>query len=278
LDIFAILDTVRRHWVATVVVAAAVLVGATSLLVLMPRHYEATASYVLINPAPDPTQDEIAADPSLASVNRNNPYLRFANPATVGQVLAGRVSSDEVRGALEEMGADAAYTVAPSPDFGGSGQVMDVVGTGTSARVAELTLKLVDDRMSSELHDMQKVYGADDSALIVALPVAAPTKAHVVLSGTVRALVGFVGAGVLALFTVISIAEARNPGPGRSARGRSAVRGEPVVEVPSGIHTSRPAAEKAVAGRTSAPAGRAPAPRGVNRARPGMKRASVARR
>jgi capsular polysaccharide biosynthesis protein len=207
MDIFAILRSLRRHWVITLVVAALTVGGSLSLLLVMPRNYESSASYVLVNPDSGPTQDEIAADPSLA-VNRNNPYLRFSNPSTVGQVLSGRVSAANVREELTAKGAGEDYRIAPSPEFGGSGQVLDLVGTGTSPQQAEETLRLVADRMVTELTDMQAVYGADPSTFINVLPVAAPTKAKLVLSGTVRAMVGFAVAGVLLLFSAISVAEA----------------------------------------------------------------------
>ena len=60
----------------------------------MPRNYEAKSEFVLVNPAPPPTDAQIEKNPSLALVNRNNPYLRFANEGTVGHVLSGRMSGD----------------------------------------------------------------------------------------------------------------------------------------------------------------------------------------
>ncbi|SFN98985.1 Capsular polysaccharide biosynthesis protein [Geodermatophilus obscurus] len=207
MDLFAILSSLRRHLIVTVLVLGATLVGAVALLAFMPRDYRATASYVLVNPLPPPTDEEIAANPSLAQGNRDNPYLRFTSEATVGQVLAGRVNSGTVREALAAQGANPAYELAPSPS---SAQIIDVAGTGTSAAEAEATLRLVSERMVQELYDAQTVNGADDAALIEALPVAEPTPASVVLSGTVRSLVGVVGAGVVVLFVTISLAEARD--------------------------------------------------------------------
>lgn len=207
MDLFAILSSLRRHRIVTVFVLGATLVGAVALLAFMPRDYRATASYVLVNPLPPPTDEAIAANPSLAQGNRDNPYLRFTSEATVGQVLAGRVNSGAVREALAAQGANPAYELAPSPS---SAQIIDVAGTGTSAAEAETTLRLVSERMVQELYDAQTVNGADDAALINALPVAEPTPASVVLSGTVRSLVGVVGAGVVVLFVTISLAEARD--------------------------------------------------------------------
>jgi hypothetical protein len=209
MDLFAILQSLRRHWVLTGVVVLLTFLGAVALVTVMPRHYEARASFVLVNPQPGPTENQIAADPALEEVNRNNPYLRFSNQATVSQVLSARMSGDTVRESLLAAGADGGYTAAPSLDFGGSGYIIDVVGTGTSPEDSEKTLDLVSRRMQDELTAMQKVYNADDSALVTVLPVAEPTGARLLVSGTVRSLVGLGAVGVIVLFAAISVSEAR---------------------------------------------------------------------
>ncbi|SHF74391.1 hypothetical protein [Geodermatophilus nigrescens] len=207
MDIFAILRSIRRHWLVTALVVVLTGVASAWLLLVMPRDYEARASFVLVNPAPAPSDAQIERDPTLAGINRNNPYLRFANEGTVGQVLSARVGGGTVREALVAQGADAGYTIGPSPT---SAQIVDLVGTGSSAAEAETTLALVSARMEAELVALQKVYDADESALIKPLPVAEPTPGHVVVSGTIRSLVGIVGAGVILLFAAISIAEGRS--------------------------------------------------------------------
>ncbi|MGY1831479.1 hypothetical protein ACI8AA_13790 [Geodermatophilus sp. SYSU D01180] len=226
MDLFAILRSIRRHWLVTALVVTLTSAAGAWLLLVMPRDYEAHASYVLVNPAPPPTDAQIERDPSLAAVNRNNPYLRFANEGTVGQVLSARMSGGTVRDALVAQGADADYTIGPSPT---SAQIVDIVGTGTSSAEAEQTLALVSERMEAELVALQRVYGADDSALITPLAVADPTPGSVVLSGTIRSLVGVVGAGVILLFAAISIAEGRaalRPDEGRGGgRGRGRRQG-----------------------------------------------------
>ncbi|MGY1727508.1 hypothetical protein ACI79J_11105 [Geodermatophilus sp. SYSU D01062] len=222
MDLFAILRSIRSHWLTTTLVVVLTGVAGAWVLLVMPRDYEANASYVLVNPAPPPTDAQIERDPSLAEVNRNNPYLRFANEGTVGQVLSARMSGGTVRDALVAQGADADYTIGPSPT---SAQIVDIVGTGTSAAEAERTLALVSERMEAELVALQQVYGADEAALITPLPVAEPGPGHVVVSGTIRSLVGVVGAGVIVLFAAISIAEGRaalrREGPRESRRGKA---------------------------------------------------------
>ncbi len=223
MDLFAIFGALRRHWSLTAIVVLLTVGVMAVLLFVMPRSYEAKASFILVNPPPAPTDAQIAVDPSLADINRNNPYLRFANQATMGEVLSSRVSGSTVRSSLVQQGADGDYTIAPSSDFGGSGLLLDLTGTGQSPQEAEATLALVTDRMEDELYAIQKVYGADDTLLITALPVAEPTGAVLVVSGLARSLVGAMAAGLVLLFTAISIAEARAPvrRPGDAAFGRA---------------------------------------------------------
>ncbi len=216
MDLLAIVRSLRRHVKIAGIVLAITGLAVAWLLLFMPRNYQAKSEFVLVNPAPAPTDAQIEKDPTLAQINRNNPYLRFANEGTVGHVLSGRMSGDSVREALQAQGADPDYTIAPSPT---SGQVIDITGTGTSAQQAETTLRLVSERTLAELEAMQRVYGAQDVALIRALPVADPTGANVVLSGTIRMLVGILGAGVIVLFAAISIAEARRAGPKPNEQG-----------------------------------------------------------
>ncbi|PWW21375.1 capsular polysaccharide biosynthesis protein [Geodermatophilus normandii] len=206
MDLLAIVSSLRRHWVITVVMTLLTVVGALGVVALTPRVYNSNASFVLVNPEPQPSGAELLVDPSLAGVNWDNPYLRFANEGTVGQVLAARMSSDSVRGALSGQGADPDYEVSQSAV---SSQIIDVVGTGSTAEAADATLALVNQRMEDELAAMQKVYGADDRTLITLLPVATPTSAHLMVSGTIRTLVGVGAAGALLLFAAISLAEAR---------------------------------------------------------------------
>jgi hypothetical protein len=241
-DLFAILQSLRRHWLVATAVGLLTVLAAGAILVLMPRQYEAKASYILVNPPPAPTEAEIAADPASAEINRNNPYLRFANQATMGEVLASRVSGETVRRSLIEQGADLQYRVAPSTDFGGSGLLLDLIGTGTDPAQADATLALVTQRLEDELYAMQKVYGADDSVLITALPVAEPTGATLVVSGLARSLVGVGAAGVIALFSAISIAEARRSG--RRLRTTAADEEQSPAEPPAHV-------EPAVAPRRS---------------------------
>ncbi|MGY1649743.1 Wzz/FepE/Etk N-terminal domain-containing protein [Geodermatophilus sp. SYSU D01119] len=245
MDLLAIVSSLRRHWIITLVVALLTLVGALAVVSLTPRVYNSNASFVLVNPEPQPTDAELLADPSLAGVNWDNPYLRFASEGTVGQVLAARLSSASVREALAGEGADPDYEVTQSAV---SAQIIDVVGTGETPEAADATLAVVNQRMADELAAMQRVFGADDRTLITLLPVATPTRAHLIVSGTIRTLVGVGAAGALLLFAAISLAEAR-----RHARER--VEDDGVATGRHGYAGSEPPADRPEVHRV-VPAGR----------------------
>ena len=98
-----------------------------------PKIYQVDAAYVLVNPSV-PSDLELTTHPDLAAENRNNPYLRFSSQSMVGQVLATRMSSDEVRRDLLAQGISDDYVVSPSNDFGGAGQIVDIAGVGPTLR------------------------------------------------------------------------------------------------------------------------------------------------
>ncbi|MGY1631537.1 hypothetical protein ACI784_07510 [Geodermatophilus sp. SYSU D01186] len=226
MDLLTIARILRRHWALSLSVIALTVLGGIALVVLTPRQYESTASFVLAYPPAPPTAEQIAEDPALGQINYNNPYLRFTNDSTVGQVLANRVGSIPVRQELVDAGADDQYAIGPSTAFGSSGLVIGVTATGTSPAQADRTMDLVTQRMQQELAEMQTIYGADEQALITALPVAEPSAPAAVLSGLVRSLVGVVAVGVIVLFAALSLAERRessavHPTRRRGARGRA---------------------------------------------------------
>lgn len=210
MDLLALFTTLRRHKLIVLAVLAVMLGGNAYVAFGIPPQYESTAQYVLIAPPPAPTDAAIARDPSLGKVNTNNPYLRLPNPSVVVDVLAQRVSGDTVRRELISRGADENYTISATNSLG-SGLVISIVGTGTSDDSARRTLELVAESMKKELHGMQKVDGADDKYLFVALPINPPTDPIRKVTGTIRSAIAVSAACFVLLFGLISIAEAIGP-------------------------------------------------------------------
>jgi capsular polysaccharide biosynthesis protein len=210
MDLLALFTTLRRH---KLLVALAMLlsVGGDAYIAFgIPPQYESKAQYVLILPPSPPTDPQIQRDPSLAKINTNNPFLRLPSLSVVVDVVAQRVSGDTVRRALLAQGADQNYLIA-STNAIGAGTVIDITGTGTSAAQARRTLELVSARMKTELHDMQKVDGADDRYLVQAIPINPPTDPVLKITSTIRSIIGVTAAGMVLLFALISIAEAMGP-------------------------------------------------------------------
>jgi capsular polysaccharide biosynthesis protein len=249
MDLLALFTTLRRHKLIVLVVALLMIGGDGYVAFGIPAQYESQAQYVLIAPPAAPTDNAIQRDPSLAKVNANNPYLRLPNPAVVVDILAQRVSGDTVRRQLISKGADKDYTIT-STNAIGSGLVIDIVGTGHSAQEARRTLDLVSEVMKVELHEMQKINGADDKYLFQALPINPPTDPTRKVTGTVRSLIAVSAACLVLLFALISIAEAVGPrrtsrivpygGPDDDERPQGGRNGS---EVPNGLSGQRDRAE-----------------------------------
>ena len=223
MDLLNIFSTLRRHKIILLVILLLTAGGCAYVVLGIPPQYQTQAQYVLVEPPAAPSEADIQANPELGKLNSNNPYLRMPNPSIVVDVLAQRVSSDTIRQALIDAGADRDYEIA-STNAIGSGLVIQITGTGTSADAATRTLQLVTDRMEVELKAMQKVNGADDRFLFQALPVSPATPPLRKVTGTLRSLIAVAAAGVVFLFGAVSIAEAI---PGRRKRRVRAVSPAP---------------------------------------------------
>jgi capsular polysaccharide biosynthesis protein len=210
MDLLNLFSTLRRHKIIVSVTLALIVAGCAYVVLGIPPQYQSQVQYVLIEPPPLPTDDQLKADPSLTKLNTNNPYLRLPNPSIVVDVLAQRVSADGVRNELIGQGADKDYTIASTDEIG-SGLVIQVVGTGRSSSGSTRTLNLVVTRMKAELHDMQTVDGASDRYLFQPLPVSPPTPPTRKVTGTMRSLIAVGAAGIVLLFAAISLAEAVAP-------------------------------------------------------------------
>ena len=236
MDLLNIFSTLRRHKIILLAILLLTAGGCAYVVLGIPPQYQTQAQYVLVEPPAAPSDADIKANPELGKLNSNNPYLRMPNPSIVVDVLAQRVSSDTIRQDLIDAGADRNYEIA-STNAIGSGLVIQITGTGTSAAAASNTLQLVTDRMNIELKAMQKVNGADDRFLFQALPVSPPTPPLRKVTGTLRSLIAVAGAGVVFLFGAVSIAEAI------PARRKRRVRS--VAQVPEGhVYRSDPAARE----------------------------------
>jgi hypothetical protein len=208
MDLLSIARTIARHKLATIPVIILTAVGAYYVVAVKERVYEATSSFIMINPPAPPTADEIARDPELGQVKTDNPYLRFGDQSVIVDLLARTVNSDAARKALVDAGADGRYAVAPSLQFGFASPIVEINGVGPSAEAAMKTATLVSKAVTDHLNRMQRVHGTDLAYRIRPMQVDVPDRAKLRASGQLRLLVGVLGLGAIVMFVLISVADA----------------------------------------------------------------------
>ena len=208
MDLLLIARKIWRHKFLTIPVILLTLVGAAYTIAVKQPLYEATSSFLLINPPPAPTNDDIARDPSLAKVDPNNPYTRFADQSVVIDVLSRTVNSDTARAELIKAGADPRYTVAAATRFGTTSPIVQITGTGATPQAAIGTAKVVGHAVVGELNRMQAEQKVDPGYRITTLQIEFPDGPHLQASGQLRMLVAVLVLGTIVLFIVISVTDA----------------------------------------------------------------------
>jgi len=222
MDLLSIARKIWRYKLLTLPVVLLTLCGAVYVVAIKPQVYEASSSYILINPPAPPTQEQIARDPALGRIHADNPYTRFSDPTVVVQVLASSMANESVKRALLKAGADPRYKVEPASGLGYSnGPIVKVTAQGTTPEAAVRSAELVGNGVSRELQGMQQSQGVDPQYRIKVNKVFTPDAAQLQASGQLRALVAVLGLGTVLLFLVVSVGDAvttiRTERTGRSA-------------------------------------------------------------
>jgi hypothetical protein len=221
MNLLAIARKIWRYKLLTVPVVLLVLCGAVYVVAVKEPVYEASSSYILINPPAPPTPEEVARDPSLAGINSDNPYTRFSDQSVIVEVLASSMANESAQRALLEAGADPRYKVEPASEFGFSSPILKITAQGPTPEVAVRSAKLVGGAITRELQNMQQAEGVDSEYRIRAHKVETPEGAQLRASGQLRSLVGVLGLGAVLLFLVVSVGDAvtalRRERGGRSA-------------------------------------------------------------
>ena len=208
MDLLSIVRKVWHYRVLTVPVMVLTFLGAAYVVAVKDPVYEASSSYILINPPPPPTEQEIARDPTLRDINADNPFTRFTDQSVVVQVLASSLNTESARDAMVEAGADRRYTVERSSEFGYSSPIVQITGRGDTSESATRTAELVGDAVTDELARLQEARGVADDFMIKTQQVDAPDGAELRATGQLRVLVGILALGTFALFVVVSVADA----------------------------------------------------------------------
>ncbi|GAP54959.1 Wzz/FepE/Etk N-terminal domain-containing protein [Arthrobacter sp. 92] len=232
MDPISVLKTLWRHkWVALPVVMLTV-VACVYVMFIAQRTYQATMTYALITPKM-PTAAEMEKNPQLANVNGDNPYLRSPDSTLLSQVLITKLGGQDTVQRLQQQGLGTEYTVSQASTFG-SGMLLQISASGTSPQQAVETAMSLGKQLTTTLHDVQKINGADESYLYSALAVDGPGQAKEMFSSRLRTLIIVAVAGAVLVFGAVSIARslelasARRRIAGRPAK--HAGRGEPEPE------------------------------------------------
>jgi capsular polysaccharide biosynthesis protein len=208
MSVFLIMTKIWRYKLVTFPLVACILAGAFYVVAVTAPTYESSATYILVNPPPLPTDAEIARDPSLGRIHDDNPYARFSDLSVLVQILASRLNSEDTRLSLVKQGADPNYTAEPSAEFGFSSPILQITGTGTSSAAAVTTANLVGRALTQELDQMQQVRRVDKRYRITVEAVVSAHDAKLKSSGKARSLVAVLVLGTILMFMAISILDA----------------------------------------------------------------------
>lgn len=224
MDLLLAARTVWRYRRAALAVLLLTVLAAVGLAAGQRPEYTASASFVLINPPPPPTDAELRANPALATARPDNPFARFDSPWVIVDVLAKAVTTDAARAALVRAGADRRYLVAVSAQYGLASSIVQVTGVGSSAESAVRSARLVSRAATDELYRMQRAQGVDRRYLITALALEVPRTATLHAASRLRSLLGVAGlGGVLTLIVPAALDAVRRwrlelAAPRRAAR------------------------------------------------------------
>lgn len=205
MDPMAVLKTLWQHKLFVAPVVLLTLLLAAYVYQFGPRSYEASMSYAIVNPIV-PTSEDIEKNPELGLANRDNPYLRSADPGLVVDVLITRMNALATADKLATAGLGNEYAV--SRGVGGNGFVIDIRGVGDSEDQSIATTVALGKILEADLQEMQTVNGAEKPYLFSSLTVSLPDRATELYSNRLRAAIIVFLAGAILVFGAVSLARA----------------------------------------------------------------------
>ena len=192
MDLRLIVRKIWRHKPITVAVILLTLAGAGYAITVRQSLYEASSSYIMINPPSAPTAKDIARDPELGKVKADNPYIHFADQSVVINVLNRTMSTESVRNTLVKAGADRRYTLKSATEYGASSPIIQVKALASTPEVAMRSAEVVGHAVVGELDRMQKANDVDPAYRIRAMQITVP-EARRKAPGPLGMLVGVLG-------------------------------------------------------------------------------------
>jgi capsular polysaccharide biosynthesis protein len=221
MDLFTIVATIWRHKLATIPVILLTLIGAAYVIVVKPPTYTSNAEILLVYPPSPPTAAQISADPALAKLDTNNPYLTYGNMVLVADVVIDVANSPTAGAKLQSEGVSTKFSVALANSFQ-SPPVIQVSGTGSNSAVATSSTALVTAEVLDALREIQVEEHVNPTYMITGEEFVKPTVATTSSSSKLRTLIGFAALGLIMILIAVSIAQslekrrnARKPAPAK---------------------------------------------------------------
>lgn len=202
---FAIWTTLWTHKLLTIPLVLLVSGACGYALLMGPRTYESSATYVLITPG-TPSAFALDNNPALAA-KVDNPYLRSVDPSLAAQVAVARLGATSVGDMLKSEGLSTDYIASPATEFG-SGQIIRITSSAAEATQAIATTERLGTLLSDELRSMQDVNGADEQYFMSAQVVTPAGAATERLSSRLRNVAMTAVAGLVLIFGAVSLARA----------------------------------------------------------------------
>ena len=233
MDFATTLRILLRRWYVVVPALALTAAGAYLGMQQVTPQYESSGSLVLLGPA---TGLEVAGE----KVPQVNAYLEFGGAlATTAEVLSKATLSDASAKKLADAGATGEYEVGTGSD--GGSPIINIVATGTSPRIATLTVEEITKLLTAELERRQVAAKAPRSQFIRVEVVAPPAEPKELLGSKLRVGSAVVALGVAVTFSVAFLVE--------GAMDRRSRRKAVIEQVAA---AARPAAPAVPTGATSA--------------------------
>jgi hypothetical protein len=212
MDLLSISRAVWRHKLATVPVLLIMLVGMAYVLVGKKPVYEAKSSYILLPPPTAPPTTAPLRHPARKGASPNNPFTGYGNLSVVVDILSQTMTSPAEGQVLANQGVTGPYTVASLPSmFGNNGAapIIQVAAQGPSPLAARASATLVGREVQSQLANIQAAQGTSKQYWIGSLELTHPDRAQQQASSKLRNLIAVIAVGVILLFVVVSVMNAR---------------------------------------------------------------------